>query len=307
MKSCAAWLLCLFAGLAQAAEVVVPAPACSRDASASCTAPFLWQVEGAKARHYLMGSVHLLPESAYPLPAAYEAAYAAAEAVVFESDIGALSDPKTQLKLLNDATAPAGLKTLVGAELYQRVQDFAVAKDLPPQICDSFKPWFCAMTLELLAFMKSDYRSDLGLDQHYYARAASAQKSILWLEEPAAHLKIFTAMPEPVALQLLVATLQEQGDDGVTPEQLLQAWRSNDVAGLEKILGTFRQEQPLLYERILSARNRAWMPRLTAMLDSATPHLVLVGAAHLPGADGLLPLLKARGYIVTPVTGAAKP
>ena len=288
MRTVWAGCLWLFAGLAQAAD-----------------APFLWQLQGAKATHYLMGSVHLLPPSAHPLPAAYDTAYAAAETVVFESDIGTLADPKTQLRLLNDAMAPGGLKPLVGEELYRRVQDYAAARDLPPQICDGFKPWFCAMTLELLAFVKSDYRSDLGIDQHYYARASGARKTILWLEDPGAHLKIFTAMPEPLALQLLVATLKEQGGDGATPEQLLQAWRSNDVAGLEVILNQFRQEQPLLYERILSARNRAWLPRLTAMLDSATPHLVIVGAAHLPGVDGLLQLLKARGYSASPIAGVS--
>lgn len=301
------------AGAAHAATVAVPAapvPHCANAAAASCTseAPFLWEVQGAKTKHYLMGSVHLLPASAYPLPAALDAAYSAADTLVFESDLAALADPKTQMQMLAEAQSAAGLEALIGAELYAKVQAFARDRGLTPQVCDSFKPWFCALTLELLSFERSDYRPDLGLDQHYYARAKSVQKAILWLEEPAAHLKLFTAMPEPVAAQLLTATLEESGSDGATPEELLRAWQSNDVATLEQLSAEFKHQQPQLYDRLLAARNRAWLPRLTAMFGGDGTHLIVVGAAHLVGPDGLVDLLKARGYTLRPVVpGPAVP
>lgn len=267
----------------------------------AATAPFLWQVQGPKAKHYLMGSVHLLPEDAYPLPQALDAAYKEADALVFESDIAALADPKTQLQMLADAKSADGLKAQIGDELYQRVRGYAVAHDLPPEACDHFKAWFCALTLELLSFQKSNYRPDLGLDQHFYTRATGEQKTILWLEEPAAHLKLFTAMPDAVATQMLAAALNEQGSIGVTPEQLLKAWQDNDAAALETLVADFRQQEPLLFDRLLAARNRAWLPRVEKLFASADTQLVVVGAAHLVGADGLVALLKAQGYAVTAI------
>lgn len=276
-------------------------------AAQAATAPFLWQVQTPKAKHYLMGSVHLLPENAYPLPPALDAAYKGADTLVFESDIAALSDPKTQLQMLAEAKADSGLKAQVGDELYARVRAYAENNGLPPELCDNFKAWFCALTLELTSFQASDYRPDLGIDQHYYALGNSAQKTILWLEEPAAHLKLFTAMPDNVAAQLLAAALDEHGSGGISPDDLLKAWQGNDVAALDALVAQFKTEQPLLYERLLAARNRAWLPRLQKLLAADHTQLVIVGAAHLVGSDGLVALLKAQGYAVTPVAPPATP
>jgi hypothetical protein len=42
------------------------------------------------------------------------------------------------------------------------------------------------------------------------------------------------------------------------------------------------------------------MPTLKRLLDGGEPQLVVVGAAHLVGPDGLIAQLRARGYKVLP-------
>jgi uncharacterized protein YbaP (TraB family) len=53
-----------------------------------------------------------------------------------------------------------------------------------------------------------------------------------------------------------------------------------------------------MYQRLLVERNRAWMPQIEALFKRPKPSFVVVGAAHLIGSDGLLQLLRARGYTV---------
>lgn len=272
--------------------------------AAPAPAPFLWEVHTGQSRHYLMGSVHLLPASAHPLPDALDAAYNAAQVLVFESDLEALSGPAAQRQMLAQAQAPGGLAQQIGSALYRRVQDFATRKQLPPAVCDRFKAWFCALTLELLTFEKSGYRAQLGIDQHFHTRARAANKTILWLEQPDAHLALFFDMNSALAAQMLRATLEQDSSSGASPEALLQAWRGNDAAALAALAAEFKRRHPPLYERLLAARNRAWMPQLTALLKEPAPHLVIVGAAHLVGPDGLVALLQSQGYQVRP---AAKP
>ena len=86
------------------------------------------------------------------------------------------------------------------------------------------------------------------------------------------------------------------------PEELLRVWRAGDLDALDDVVRELRKRYPELYARILADRTRAWVAPLAERLKQDTPMLVVVGAAHLPGADGLLALLKAEGLEAKPVT-----
>lgn len=51
---------------------------------------------------------------------------------------------------------------------------------------------------------------------------------------------------------------------------------------------------------MLSNRNHAWMPKLMTYLDAGNS-LVNVGASHLSGPDGLVALLRNKGYRIEPI------
>ncbi|PYR32174.1 MAG: TraB/GumN family protein, partial [Acidobacteria bacterium] len=55
---------------------------------------------------------------------------------------------------------------------------------------------------------------------------------------------------------------------------------------------------PQMYQRLLVERNRNWLPKLEALFTRRGHAFVVVGAAHLVGPEGLLAMLKAKGYSV---------
>jgi uncharacterized protein YbaP (TraB family) len=63
------------------------------------------------------------------------------------------------------------------------------------------------------------------------------------------------------------------------------------------LLGSF-SSNPVAYASLIAERNRNWMPQLDACLKRSAPCLVIVGAAHIVGPDGLLALLQRRGYLI---------
>jgi uncharacterized protein YbaP (TraB family) len=269
----------------------------SSAATAASDAPFLWEIQGAKAKHYLMGSVHLLPPSTQPLPPALESAYAKAAGVVFESDLATLADPKSQMAMLNAAAAPDGLRLLVSKDSYERLQKRARELNMPlDQTCDPYKAWFCAMTLEIFSYQRAGFQAEYGLDQYFFTRALKDGKPIRWLEAPEVQINLFTDMPDKLGEQFLVATLDEQAEAGQDPDGLLHMWRDGDQAELEKITREMKLHQPQAYARLLADRTRAWLPTLEKMLAGDSTQLIIVGAAHSVGPDGLLALLKAKGY-----------
>lgn len=270
-------------------------------AAADADAPFLWQVHGPKATHYLLGSVHLLPNDGQDLPAGIQDAYDAAEGLVFETDIAAIEQPQVQIALLGAARSQAGLKAEIGDKMYAQLSHRAARIGMPVSACDPFHAWFCAMTMEIFNFRKAGFNADNGIDKQLYRWAREDGKSLRWLEQPAAHIGLFTGMNELLSRDFLASSLDDRmGGEGDDPADLLRAWKDNDVGALEKLDVQLKSAYPAVYEHLLAGRNRNWMPMLKRLLDGGEPQLIVVGAAHLVGPDGLVALLRARGYKVLP-------
>jgi uncharacterized protein YbaP (TraB family) len=291
LRSAALLVLCLVCAQV-AAQTPAPTPA-----------PFLWRVEGPQATHYLLGSVHLLPPSIYPLPTALDDAYAASDVVVLETDIDAIGSAETIQRTLQAAIDPnaGGLRAALGTKDYAKLGQLIATRGLPPTLCDTFKAWFCAMTLEVMLYQQSGFSPALGIDQHYADRAHSDGKALRWLEPVEQHLALLTRMPDAVGTAYLLATLDEAGDADADPATLLRAWQTSDLAFMNEQTTQMRREHPQAYARLLGDRNRAWLPKLVTLFESSTPALVIVGAAHLGGDDGLVTQLRRRGYRIDPV------
>jgi uncharacterized protein len=70
------------------------------------------------------------------------------------------------------------------------------------------------------------------------------------------------------------------------------------VPTVERIVQAELKAEPQMYQRLLVDRNKAWLPKIEALFTRSGHALVVVGAAHLVGADGVVAMLKAKGYTV---------
>jgi uncharacterized protein YbaP (TraB family) len=57
-------------------------------------------------------------------------------------------------------------------------------------------------------------------------------------------------------------------------------------------------EFPEIHEKIIVERNRRWLPEIEKFLQHESGTLVAVGAAHLVGRNGIIEMLKTKGYSV---------
>lgn len=277
---------------------------CSADSaiaqSQASAAPFLWQVTGDKTTHYLLGSVHLLPRAAERLPIGIQQAYDSADALVFESDIDALSSRDNTAVILDSAKAPHGLAREVDAETLARVRARMLDLKMPAALCERYRPWFCALSLELFAYQRAGFRGEFGLDRQLYDAARSTRRAIAWFEEPAVHLSLFTTMAKPLSRQFLDAALSERNPKHDEPVEMYRAWRDNDTERMVAVIAELKHDYPAVHEHLLAHRNRAWLPELKRRLALPQRQMFVVGAAHWLGPDGLIASLEAAGYTVRP-------
>jgi hypothetical protein len=162
-----------------------------------------------------------------------------------------------------------------------------------------FRPWGIIMLLwspEL-----NGLSSDLGIEGFLQRRARANGKSISGLETFQEHLTIISGLTDRQAEAVILITFIPQADPKEEGARLLAAWRRGDVDSLTSLSRTQYAEFPAFGRRILDDRNRNWVPKIEQNLASGHAYFVVVGAAHLGGPNGLLALLKARGYQVAPL------
>ena len=144
--------------------------------------------------------------------------------------------------------------------------------------------------------------AETGVDMHYMQLGQQQNKSIAGLETIDEHLAVLDGMNQLDPDLTISSTLDDMHK---VEEQLLemkQAWRGGDAAKLEQLFIGDLQQIPQLYEILLVKRNHAWMPQLQALTSTGQTTMVLVGALHLAGEDGLLQLLQQQGYAISQLT-----
>ena len=74
------------------------------------------------------------------------------------------------------------------------------------------------------------------------------------------------------------------------------AWKKGDLARLDAMVQESFKDYPEMYDRFVTDRNRAWAEKLNGMASRENTCMVIVGTAHLAGKEGLIELMKTRGY-----------
>jgi uncharacterized protein YbaP (TraB family) len=280
--------------------LLLAAPAGWSGQGAAATRNFLWKATSRQGVVYLVGSVHLLTKDYYPLSPALDDAYKDSDLLVEEVDMGEMLAPDAQMQMVMRGMLPAGqsLEKVVAPAtmtlVTKTVADLGVAIDPLKQ----FKPWMLALYLLGLEWQKAGFDADLGLDKHFYDRAKTDGKPVQALETLEYQVARFDEMPMDQQDHLLSESLKELGTERASVTALADAWKAGDAPAVERIVLQDVENDPAMYQRLLVDRNRNWFPAIDALLNRPAHAFVVVGAAHLIGPDGLLQMLRAKGYAV---------
>jgi len=257
----------------------------------------MWQVDGRTNSVYLLGSIHLLREQDHPLPSVIDSAYEDAEVIVMELDMDDLDPAYTQMAfnragVMTDGTT---LRDLMGDDDFSKAEEAAATVDIPLDMLAQSEPWLAAMTVEIMLLYRIGFDPMLGVEMTMTSRATRDGKPIEGLETVDEQLAFLDGLPLDVQSEMLIQTLAEGAalDDSI--DALIDAWRHGDMATLESGLLASIEEQSELHEVLITARNRRWAEAIAGWLGDDRDYLVIVGALHLVGDEGVPALLEERG------------
>ncbi|MEO6104763.1 MAG: TraB/GumN family protein [Pseudoxanthomonas sp.] len=278
--------------------------------------PLLWKVSDADNSVYLLGSFHLLKPADYPLSKDVDMAFADAESLVFEMTPAEMASPALGMQMgqaalrsdgskLDSQLPPATVTLLQG---WLGANEAELQKlGLTAQALQMFEPWFTGLMVSIVEMTKQGLDPKLGLDSHFAALATQAGKQTAGLETGAEQIAFLDGMSTEEQVQFLTEALTEASEGSTETARLHNAWRAGDATLLWNGMGAdMKKEYPRLYQRINVARNDAWVPRIEQRLTApgTDETLVVVGALHLLGPDGVVEKLRTKGYKVERVCSA---
>lgn len=260
----------------------------------------LWEVRGPHNTVFLLGSVHMLQIADSALPPPILAAYSRSGSLMMELDLNeagaeALLGDEMEATLLPESES---LSSVLGPELYRTFEARARPLGLEPAVTERFQPWFAALMLQQLALAQSGFEAGAGIDMQMAQRAQADHKPVIALETIAEQLGYFANLGREQQREFLRSTLKGLDTERSDMAGLVSAWQNGDTAELERLMRKDAQESPELFRQLTTERNRRWLPKIVALLDDSHDHLVVVGAMHLIGDDGIVQLLRRQGRVV---------
>ena len=288
-------LIAVVALLAAVAVGLRPAASAAQSAAGR---NFLWKVQSGAAVLYLAGSVHALTAANYPLNPAYQRAFDASGALVEEIDLAEADPLSGGLSILAKGMYTDGrtFNSVVSRQTASRVAARLAGTPFALDLIQPMKPWMVMMLIETLELQAGGFDANLGLDKYFFDKATAAKKTVIGLETAASQIDRFDKMTEAQQEELLVNALAENDAERANLKSLISAWQRGDAPAMEKLMLEGFQGNTAAYTSLITERNRNWMPQLEACFRRPSPCFVVVGAAHVVGPDGLLVMLRSKGY-----------
>jgi uncharacterized protein len=259
---------------------------------------FLWQLQSGKGDIYILGSIHFLKRENYPLNPTIEKAFDSAKKLVFEIDFKGADSGTVQRLTLEKGLHRDG-KTLqqnVSAETYSLAAKRAQELGLDIAALSPLKPWMVALTMTSLQLQKLGFDPNSGIDRYFAGRATTAGKPIAGLETAAFQIGLMDQLSASDQESMLRQSLREMDLLDKALDEIVRSWAAGDVPALEQLLLKAMREYPAVHQKVVVDRNRRWLPEIERLIKGGESALVVVGAAHLVGKEGVIELLKERGY-----------
>jgi uncharacterized protein len=275
--------------------------ACTLPSRADTPLHSLWELHGKHNTVFLLGSIHVLRPGDYPLSPAVMQAYASSKSLLMEINLADMDLEQLQEEMMAGAMLPEGesLSRVMGPKRYSRAE--TLARDVGVELAtfDRFAPWFAAEAISQLQLLQLGFQPTSGVEMYFLERARNDGKSIVGLETVHDQVALFEGLSMDAQAEYLVSSLEQAHELPKQVDDMVHAWQRGDTAWFDDQMRSELGRDPLLYQSVLAARNRKWIPKIEALLNDDKNYLVIVGTGHLVGRNSVIDLLKKDGVGAT--------
>ena len=260
----------------------------------------LWRIsgKGLSRPSYLFGTMHIICADDAALSDSLKAVIAACDEVYFEINLSDMSDMMKAIQYRYMADSKR-LSDLLKPDEYARVKDYFTKHSsmVPFGMLERFKPLLISGLIEEqgLGCQTTD-----GMELRIMKELKASNKPVNGLETAAFQAGLFDSIPYEEQAKELVKDIDSADENKKVTQELADLYTRQDLDGIEQLSDKDDSGMSGYMDLLLYDRNRKWARELKKLLPGRSL-LVAVGAAHLPGKEGVIELLRKEGYTVEPV------
>lgn len=257
----------------------------------------LWKIsgKGIKQSSYLYGTIHVMCPDQIVIDSSIKTAFNRSEQLYLEID---LDEPNMMAKAMKSMMMPdtCSLEKLVGKADYDSMNTiFKNTAGMPLSLMGKAKPMLL-MSAVFPAILKCNPD---GFEKHFQTMAKERNMDLKGLETIEYQMRVFDTIPFKVQAEMLKNMLYNLDSARLQFAELGKIYLSKDVNAMQEM--TTKDPEFGKYDAMmLQNRNQNWIPVIIGEAKTK-PTFFAVGAAHLGGINGVIYLLRKRGYKVEPV------
>jgi len=264
----------------------------------------LWRIsgKGITKPSYLYGTMHVLCADDAALSDSLKAVIAHCDELYFEINLSDMARMLASMKYMrmNDSKR---LSDLLKPDEYAKVRDYFSkhASMLPFGMLERFKPMLISGLIEQQGM---ECQTADGMELMIMKESRPYHKPVRGLETAEFQAGLFDSIPYELQAKELVNYIDSADENGKMMRQLVELYKHQDLEGIDRLSQKDDNGISGYMDMLLYNRNRKWAKELDSLLTKKSL-LVAVGAAHLPGINGVIELLRKEGYTVEPVKNEA--
>ena len=258
-----------------------------------------WEISGngLTEHSYLYGTMHTQDDRAFQFKDGVMEAFNQAEIYAMELNMDSVDQEGLLSKLIMDSVY--SLKTLLTANEYKIVSDFF--RDSLGQPLFMFEKMQPLFTSQMVALRDLDAQQTDALDIYFFKEAKKQKKQTIGLEKTIEQIDAFSAIPYEMQAKSLVEAVKDYGkEEDLDMDTMIKYYVEGN---LDKLLEMTTKDED--HEEMSKIFNDIFLvKRNYNMADRAEPYIkkgssfIAIGAAHLPGKEGVIELLRKKGYKV---------
>ena len=259
----------------------------------------LWKIEkkGLKSPSYIYGTMHSANDKVFHLMDSVSEAIKSCESFALEIN----ADSINQIDFLGEMMMPAGksLKNLYPQEIYDSMAtSFQKTTGYSLQLFDNLRPIYVYVTLSQFG-SNEEKATGTFLDMFLFKYAKQNGKTAYGLERASDQLRLLGNIPMERQLSILKDGVLHSKSEKKTMDTYYDAYENSDFETLMKEEMDTTLGKNFAQDFIITRNHH--MAEAASIIMQEHSIFIAIGAGHLAGDEGILNLLRLKGFKVSPV------